>query len=68
MQDCLMLLQLRTVIKKLCSASLQTEKAKDKESTSKGPTKDKAKSVKGKTKFVKYKELNLDEEEVATFA
>ena len=63
-----MLLQLQTVIKKLCSASLWMEKAKDKESTSKQLTKDKAKSTKGKTKSVKYKELNSDEEEVATFA
>jgi hypothetical protein len=43
-----MLSQLQTIVKTLSSASLQTEKTKNKESSSGRPTKGKAKSVKPK--------------------
>jgi len=44
-----MLLQLQTIVKTLSSASLQTEKTKNKEPISNRPAKGKAKSVKDKT-------------------
>ena len=44
-----MLSQLQTIVKTLSSASLQTEKTKNRESTPNRPVKGKAKSVKDKT-------------------
>ena len=51
-----MLLQLQTIVKELSLASLQTEKTKNKESTSRQTTKGKAKSAKDKnTSYYCYK-------------
>jgi hypothetical protein len=48
-RDCPMLSQLQTIVKTLSSASLRTEKTKNREPTSNRPAKGKAKSVKDKT-------------------
>jgi hypothetical protein len=78
-QDCPILLQLQTIVQKLSSASLQTEKSNEQSSES---AKQKDKSAKGKTKSVKpsrrrpkeyttdsnSSDPDLSEDEVATFA